>query len=126
MSNYPDDIRKYDNDPRSPFYNDSKEDLYQAEHESRCKKFRARMDNFYHTPVEGADIVTVFQETLTDIVHGNDNLPEEEHKSLMYSLGLIIGCLKDQPTLWKIIDINIDMVVSDAVTEQMDDELNDC
>lgn len=25
-SNYPDDIRKYDNDPRSPFFDDSKDD----------------------------------------------------------------------------------------------------
>ena len=25
MSNYPDDIRKYDNDPRSPFYDDKHE-----------------------------------------------------------------------------------------------------
>jgi hypothetical protein len=27
MDNYPDDIRNYDNDPRSPFYNNEREDF---------------------------------------------------------------------------------------------------
>jgi hypothetical protein len=31
MSNYPDDVRQYDNDPRSPFYTgDIQEELYEA------------------------------------------------------------------------------------------------
>lgn len=30
MSNYPDDIRQYDNDPRSPFYDDSYERYMEA------------------------------------------------------------------------------------------------
>ena len=30
MNNYPDDIRQYDNDPRSPFYDDLKERYMEA------------------------------------------------------------------------------------------------
>ena len=104
-----------------------KEDLYTFEHESRCKAFRKDMDFYYKTDVEGADIVTVFADTLTEVVYGSETLHVDDYEALMYHLGGVMKCLKINKSaeISKLIDNNIDMVISDAVTEQMMNEVSE-
>ena len=49
MSNYPDDIHQYDNDPRSPFYDSSFDDAVEAEVQERLPAILAdRMEECYY------------------------------------------------------------------------------
>ena len=51
MSNYPDDIRQYDHDPRSPFYDDDGYELFTESRVEELLKDITELDNIDHDAI---------------------------------------------------------------------------
>jgi hypothetical protein len=95
--NYPDDIRQYDNDPRSPFYDSRFDDYVEDELQERLPTITAdRMEECYYGEDCMEDIdwedegFKQFMEVLARIKLEAPISQEDINKSFMYFAGLAI------------------------------------
>ena len=95
MSNYPDDIRQYDNDPRSPFYNDPTEtaEFWDAKEELYRKRVSDVPGWFTDSFGETSD---EWMKELSDLVLKWGESPSDRTKDFEVEIGRMVARMVDE------------------------------
>ena len=121
--NYPPGMSKYRDDPRSPEYDSSKEDAYEAEHERRTNHLIESMEATGYTEREECDLIKVFADTFSEFVYKNSDLPENELRMVLMYLNLSMEVISlIAPDFSKQLDSDIEIVCADEATAWMESE----